>query len=244
MKALITGGTSGIGLEIAKYLSSINYETIIVARNIDIDKNKFKSKVTLYSFDLSDEDNCFKLYEKISKEKIDIIINNAGFGDIGDYKKDNIEKETNMIDLNIKSLHLLTKLFINNKNTKYIMNVSSIASIFPGGPLMSVYYATKSFVTSYSLSLYEELKINNSNINISILCPGPVDTNFDNRAGIKNSKKGKNAYKIAKYAIKKMLRKKLIIIPGIKNKLAYFFIRFVPIKFMLKITYNYQKKKL
>lgn len=244
MKALITGGTSGIGLEIAKYLSNMNYEIFIIARNIEIDKKKFNTKITLLSFDLSKEENCYKIYNKLENENIDIIINNAGFGDIGDYKKDNLEKEINMIDLNIKSTQLLTKLFIKNKNTKYIMNVSSIASFFPAGPLMNTYYASKKYITSYSLGLYEELKQNNSNIHISILCPGPVNTNFNSRAGIKNDIKGINPDKIAKYAINKMLRNKLIIIPGIKNKFAYIFIRFIPIKTLLKLVYNFQKKKL
>jgi len=244
MKALITGGTSGIGLELAKYLSNIGYNIIIVARNTEIDKKDFKTKVELYSYDLSDEDNCYKLYNKLAKDKIDIIINNAGFGDIGDYKKDNLEKELNMINLNIKSYQILTKLFINNKNTKYIMNVSSISSIFPAGPLMSTYYATKKYITSYTLALYEELKANNSNVHISLLCPGPVNTNFNNRAGIKNSLKGQNKKLVAKYAIKKMLKNKTVIIPGIKNKIANIFIRFIPTKILLKIVYNYQKKKL
>ena len=243
MKALITGGTSGIGLELTKYLSTIGYDIIIIARNTNIKKEEFKTKVELYSYDLSEEDNCYKVYNKLSKDKIDIIINNAGFGDIGDYKKDNLDKEINMINLNIKSYHILTKLFINNKNTKHIMNVSSIAGFFPAGPLMNTYYATKNYINSYTLALYEELRRNNKEVHISLLCPGPVKTNFDNRAGIKNSNKGLSPQKVAKYSIKKMLKNKLIIIPGIKNKLAYFFIRFIPLKLLLKISYNFQNKK-
>lgn len=244
MKALITGGSSGIGKEMAKYLSSLGYDLILVSRNNEeIKKIKFNTQVKIYSYDLSIEENCYKLYNKIENEKIDIIINNAGFGAFGDYKNDNLEKEINMIELNIKCLHILTKLFINNENTKYILNVSSAAGLLKGGPLMSTYYATKSYVTSYSLALYEELKRNKSDKHISILCPGPVNTNFNNRAGVNFNIKGLNAETVAKYAINKMFKKKLIIIPGFFTKIGIFMTRFIPTKLLLKITYNFQKKK-
>lgn len=243
MQALITGASTGIGYHMALYLSNIGYDLILVSRNINtIDKTSFKTNIKTYSYDLSNTDNCYKLYNKIKNEKIDIIINNAGFGAFGNYQEDNLEKEINMIDLNIKGSHILTKLFINNSNTKHILNVSSTAGILPAGPLMSTYYATKSYIYSYSLALYEELRRNNSNAHISILCPGPVATNFNNRMGV-NIGKGKKPEKVAKYAIKKMLKNKLVIIPGIKEKLGIFLARFIPTKLLLKITYNYQTKK-
>ena len=243
MQALITGASKGLGYYMAKYLSNLGYDLILVARNTEIiNKSDFKTKITMLSYDLSNIDNCYKLYNKIKNEKIDLIINNAAYGAYGDYKSDFLDKELNMIDLNIKATHILTKLFINNKNTKHILNVSSTAGLLKGGPLMSTYYATKSYVCSYSLSLYEELKRNNSSIHISILCPGPINTDFNKRMGIDNMN-GKNPEKIAKYAIKKMLKNKLIIIPGIKEKIGLFLTRFIPTKTLLKITYNYQKTK-
>lgn len=244
MKALITGGTSGIGKEMAIYLSSLGYDLVLVSRNKnEIEKINFKTNITTYSYDLSIEDNCYKLYNKLENEKIDIIINNAGFGAFGDYKNENLEKEINMINLNIKCLHILTKLFINNKNTKYILNVSSAAGLLKGGPLMSTYYATKSYVTTYSLGLYEELRRNKSDKHISILCPGPVNTNFNNRAGVNFNLNSLEPKEVAIYAIKKMFKKKLIIIPGIKQKIGIFLTRFISTKTLLKITYNFQKKK-
>lgn len=243
MQALITGASTGIGYHMALYLSSIGYDLILVSRNINtIDKKSFKTNVKTYSYDLSNTDNCYKLYNKIKNEKIDIIINNAGFGAFGNYQENNLDKELNMIDLNIKGVHILTKLFINNDNTKHILNVSSVAGLLTAGPLMSTYYATKSYICSYSLALYEELKRNNSHTHISILCPGPVTTNFNNRMGV-NSGKGKNPDKVAKYAIKKMLKNKLIIIPGIKEKIGIHLSNLVPTKTLLKIIYNYQKEK-
>jgi len=244
MKALITGGTSGIGLEIARHLSDLGYDLILVSRNTDnIKKIEFKTKVSTYSYDLSIPENCYKLYDRVENDIIDIIINNAGFGAFSDYKSDNLDKELNMINLNIKCLHILTKLFINNQNTKYIMNVSSAAGLLKGGPLMSTYYATKSYVCSYSLGLYEELRRNKSDKHISILCPGPVNTNFNNRAGVKFTLNSLDPKYVAKYSIKKMFQHKLIIIPGTTTKLGIFLTRFIPTKLLLKITYNFQIKK-
>lgn len=244
MTALITGATSGIGLEMAKYLSELGYDLILVSRNTEKIKDiAFNTNVTTYSYDLSIPENCYKLYDKLKENKIEIIINNAGFGTFGDYKNDFLDKELNMINLNITCLHILTKLFINHTHTKHILNVSSAASLLKGGPLMSAYYATKSYVTTYSLGLYEELRRNKSDKHISILCPGPVNTNFNNRAGVKFTINSLDAKYVAKYAIKKMFQKKLIIIPSHTTKLGIFFSKFIPTKILLKITYNFQTKK-
>ena len=148
-----------------------------------------------------------------------------------------------MIDLNVKCLHILTKLFVNNKHTKYVLNVASSAGLMKGGPLMSGYYATKSYVCNYSLALYEELRRNKDNKHISILCPGPVDTNFNKRAHVKFNLKSLSSEYVAKYAINMMFKNKLIIIPGFTVKLGIFMTRFLPTKLLLKITYNIQKKK-
>jgi short-subunit dehydrogenase len=246
MKALITGASTGIGKEMAVYLSELGYDIYVVARRDDklIELKKIvKTKVNIFVYDLSIMDNCYKLYECLKDEKIDIIINNAGFGTYGNYKDDNLDKELNMIDLNIKSLHILTKLFINNKYTKRILNVSSSAGLMKGGPLMGAYYGTKSYVCSYSFALFEELKRNNSDIKISVLCPGPVDTYFNKRAKVKFNLKSLSARYVARYAIDMMFKNKLIIIPGLYVKLGIFFSRFIPTKMMLKISYNIQKRK-
>lgn len=246
MKALITGASSGIGLEMAKYLSSLGHEVILVAndeRKLNSVKDVMTTDTKVYCYDLSVIDNCFLLYDKVKDEKIDIVINNAGYGIFGDYEMDNIDREMNMIDLNVKCLHILTKLFVNNKNTKYIMNVASSAGLMRGGPLMSGYYATKSYVCSYSFALYEELRRRGVDKHISVLCPGPVNTNFNKVANVKFNIKSLEAPEVAKYAIDKMFKNKLLIIPGTTVRLGVFLSRFLPLKTLLKITYNIQDKK-
>ena len=112
-----------------------------------------------------------------------------------------------------------------------------------GGPLMSCYYATKSYVCSYSMAIYEELRRNKSDKQMSILCPGPVNTEFNKRANVKFNLNSLEASYVARYAIDKMFKKKLIIIPGVMIKIGIFFTRFIPTKLLLKITYNIQRKK-
>ncbi len=246
MKALITGASSGIGKEMAIYLSEIGYDLIVVGRNkenLNSLKNKLKVNVQIFDYDLSNNENCFKLCQSLKSEVIDIVINNAGYGLFGDYSEIDLNKELNMIDLNIKALQIITNYFINNQNTKYILNVASSAGLTKGGPLMSTYYATKSYVCNYSFAIYEELRRNKSNKVISVLCPGPVDTNFNNRANVSFSIKSLTAKYVARYAIDKMFKKKLIIIPGLSVKLGMFFMKFLPTKLLLKITYNMQERK-
>ena len=246
MRALITGASSGIGREMAIYLAELGYDLIVVARNsnkLEELKNIVNTEAIIYNYDLSLLDNCYKLYDELKDKKIDIVINNAGFGTYGNYEDDNLDREMNMIDLNVKCLHILTKLFVNNKYTKRILNVSSSAGLMKGGPLMSGYYATKSYVCSYSFALYEELRRNKSDKKISVLCPGPVDTEFNNRAQVKFNLKSLSAKYVARYAIDKMFKNKLIIIPGFTVRMGIFFSRFVPTKILLRISYNIQKRK-
>jgi len=248
MKALITGASSGIGRDMARVLSDKGYDLILVARDskkLKELKRELKTNVDVISMDLESVDNCKKLYEQVKEKNIDILINNAGFGDIGAFRKTDMNKELSMIDLNIKAVHILTKLFLNNfvkKDNGYILNVSS-ASAFQPGPLMATYYSTKCYAYHLTLAIYEELKQMKSNVKISCLCPGPVDTNFNRVANCEFKVKSLSSEYVAKYAIDKMFRNKLLIIPGFNIKLLYIFGRFVPNKLKLKITYNIQYRK-
>jgi short-subunit dehydrogenase len=128
-------------------------------------------------------------------------------------------------------------------NDTYILNVASSAGLNPGGPLMSTYYATKSYVRSLSEALYYEEKKKKTKVHVSVLCPGPVDTNFNNVAGVHFSVKPLKSTYVAKYAIDNMFKNKMLIIPGFKMKCSKFFSRFVSDKYLLKVIYRIQKKK-
>lgn len=250
MKALITGASSGIGLEFAKYLALKKYELILVARNkekLEYIQEKLTTKTTIVVMDLSNEQKLKELCVLIKNENIDILINNAGFGNFGLFSDSDISTDMDMINTNIRALHMLTKYALRNmikNDSGYILNVSSSAGFMPGGPLMSVYYATKSYVYSLTQSIYYELKKKKSKVIVSLLCPGPVNTNFNKTAGVSFSIKPLSSKYVARYAIDEMLKKKkLLIIPGTKMKLAKFFSRFVSDKFLLRIIYRIQKKK-
>lgn len=248
MKALITGASSGLGKTLAIKLSKLNYDLILVARNkkkLEEVKKEIKTNAKIYAYDLSNIENIYKLYEETKKENIDLLINNAGFGELNEFIKSDIENDLNMIDLNIKAVHLLTKLFLKDmekRNSGRILNISSSAAFCPG-PLMSTYYATKGYVYSLTMAIYEELRNKKSNVKIHVLCPGAFKTNFFKRANIYKGLYVLDVDYIASYTLKEMFKNKLLIIPGTKMKLVVFFGRFIPRKLMLKLTYKVQKNK-
>lgn len=249
MKALVTGASSGIGLEMAKYLDTLGYEVILVARNkekLESVAKTLKHKPKIIVMDLSQVEDIKSLYVLVKNDDVDILINNAGFGLCGNFTETDLSKELTMIDTNIKAVHILTKLFLKDmkrKNKGYILNVASSAA-FQSGPLMATYYSTKSYVYRLTEAINYELKKEKVNVQVSCLCPGPVDTNFNNVAEVKFAVKPLKADYVAKYAIDQMLKKKLLIIPGFKMKCAKFFGRFVSDKTLMCITYRIQKKKL
>ena len=250
MKALITGASSGIGKEMAIYLSSLGWNLVLVSRNkekLEELSSKLKTKVKLVVIDLSSEKGAKDLYMITKNENIDFLINNAGFGLFGDYKDVSLSTELDMIDLNIKTVHILTRMFLKDmekRNSGYILNVASSAGLLRGGPLMSTYYATKGYVVDFTLATYEELRRNKSKVGISVLCPGPVKTNFNNVAGVNFNLSSLDAKYVARYAIDEVLKKrKLVIIPGFKVRMGIFFSRFLSVKRLLKTTYNIQRRK-
>lgn len=248
MKALITGASSGMGRDMANYLASFGYDLIVVSRDkkkLDELFNDLNVSVKKMEMDLSITDNCIKLHKMLKNENIDILINNAGFGDAGNFSETSLDKELNMIDLNIKAYHILTKLFLKDfikRDYGRILNVASMAGFMPG-PYMATYYATKNYVVSLTSAIYEELKKMGSNVSISAFCPGPVDTEFNKVARVHFSIKGLNSFDVSNYAIKKMFDEKMIIVPGFKMKVGLFLTRFIPIKLLLKISYKIQNGK-
>ena len=247
MRALVTGASSGIGKEMATYLSKLGHEVILVAKSEEklIKISKKIPNSTYVVCDLSNKDECINLYNKIKKQDIDILINNAGFGKFGEFNDISLDDELDMINVNIRAVHILTKLFLKDfikRDKGYIMNVASSAAYEPG-PLMATYYSTKAYVLRLTTSIYEELRKTNSNVHVSVLCPGPAKTNFNNVANVKFEIKSTTSEYVAKYSIDKMFKNKLIIIPTLYMKILIFFTRLTPTKLLAKISYNIQNKK-
>jgi len=258
MISLITGASSGIGLELAMVLARENWDIVLVARNkekleelkeklLKINKN---IKVWVKPYDLAKRESIGKLYEELKSEglEIELLVNNAGIGVFGEFSETSLEKELNMIDLNMTSLTILTKLFLKDmlkKDSGKILNVASTAS-FQSGPLMGVYYATKAYVLNLSEAIAEE--ISDSNVSITVLCPGPTRTNFEKMAHLEESKLFKNfhvakASDVAEYGYRALMEGKLIAIHGIFNKILYYFGKFMPRKLKRKMVKKIQEKK-
>ena len=248
MKALITGASSGIGRDMARYMASLGYDLILVGRDkekLEDLQRTLKVNSNIIIADLSDSTKVKEVYVMTKNENIDVLINNAGFGAFGKFYETDLNNEIDMINTNVVAVHLLTKLFLRDmqkRNSGYILNVASSAAFGPG-PLMATYYATKAYVNNLTEAINEELRRENSNVFICSLCPGPVDTNFNNVAGVSFSVKPLTSEEVARYAINSMFKKKVVIIPGFNMKLALFGRRFVSRKFLRKLTYNIQKSK-
>ena len=248
MNVLITGASSGIGYSFAKKFNDIGYNLFLVTRNKEkLEKltKDFKVNVQIINLNLTSSDDLKKLYLLTRNIDIDILINNAGFGLFGEFVDTNLSQELEMIDINIKAVHMLTKLYLKDmikKNSGYILNVASSAG-FGSGPLMATYYATKAYVLHLTEAISYELKKKNSKVIISALCPGPVDTNFNNVANVTFKGKSVTSDYVTTYAIKKLFQGKNIIIPTFNMKLFIFLRRLVPRSLILEITYNFQNKK-
>lgn len=247
MKALITGASSGIGKEFALQLAQMGYDLVITARRTDR-LNELKAQINgvnveIHTCDISDENECRALFEK--HPDIDILINNAGFGVFGQFTETDLDKELELIDVNIKAVHILAKLYIQQmtkRNSGYILNVASSASFSPG-PLFSSYYASKAYVTRLTRAIAYELKKQKSKVSISALCPGPVDTEFNQVAGVRFAVGSITAEYAAKYALKKMFARKTIIVPSLTMKLMRILSKIAPESISAKIIYKIQRAK-
>ncbi|ALX71199.1 SDR family NAD(P)-dependent oxidoreductase [Spiroplasma turonicum] len=260
---LITGASKGLGFEFVNFLSQLGIPLICVSRSTESlkkfkkDNNIVESNLIIFSYDLSVESEVFELLHEIKDYKISTIINNAGFGLYGLFSEVNLEKELNMIDLNIKALHILTKKFVeifNINNYGRIINIASMASFSPGGPLYSTYYATKAYVLSLGQSVNTELKKNKSKVRVVTICPGPLKTEFWKTSIDKKVSKNKKDIKVKTMDLKKYSRKSLYkalktknknyIILGAKNKLLRKCTKIFGDKTILNNVYKFQKSKL
>ena len=249
MKALITGASSGIGRDMARYLAQMGWDLILVARREERIKELKKElnnvEVRCIVTDVGRKEDCYALYETVKDETIDMLINNAGFGLAGEFVKTDLDTELNMIDVNVTAVHILTKLFLRKfakRDSGIILNVASSAGFMPG-PLLSTYYATKNYVLRLSEAIYEELRQKGSHVHISVLCPGPVNTEFNDVARVKFAVDGISSEDCARIAIDGALKGKLVIIPGLMMKAGLFLRRFAPEKLLLKLAYGFQRRK-
>ena len=247
MKALITGASSGIGKNMAYVLANKGVDLILVARSkeemIKI-KDNVKVNVDIIEMDLFKEKNVFKLYDMCKDKNIDILINNAGFGLFGIFTETDLDRELEMIDLNIKAYHILTKLFLKDfveKDSGYILNVASSAG-FMAGPRLSTYYATKNYVLKLTMAINEEVRQSGSHVVVSALCPGPVNTNFNNVADVKFNISSLNSEYASKVAIDGMFMNKLLIIPN-NMKFNHLLTKIVPTKSILFVNSLIQERK-
>lgn len=249
--ALVTGASSGIGFEMSRILSHLGYELILVARREDrlLELQKLlETHSEIITCDLSKEEECKELYKRVKEKDVSVLINNAGFGLCGNFTDTDLDRELNMIDVNIKAVHIFTKLFLKDfvkKDDGYILNVASSAGLMAGGPLMAAYYASKSYIVDLTRAVNTELADAGSNVYIGALCPGPVNTEFNDVAGVNFSMKGIDKKYCAKYALYNMFEnRKMIIVPSAGMKISACASRFIPTRPLLEITKRIQEKKL
>ena len=248
MRALITGASSGIGRDMAIYLAQKGYDLVLVARRTDR-LNELKAElnnvdVMCITADLSKTDECKRVYEETKGVEINMLVNNAGFGLAGDFVDTDLDRELTMVDTNVKAVHILTKLYLRDfvkRDSGVILNVASIAG-FMSGPLLATYYATKNYVLSLTRGIYKELKKKKSKVTVSALCPGPIKTEFFDVANVKFLIGGVDSKSVAKYAVDKALKGKLVILPGIM-KFVPFILRLVPTKLQMCVLYKFQSMR-
>ena len=248
--AVVTGASSGIGSQFARQLSNRGFDLILVARNESRLKEVAKvchSKAEIFVCDLEKESECYRLLDHLKDQKVAMFVNNAGFGNIGLFEESDLKRDLAMIDVNIRAVHILTHgiLAQMKKDDKgYILNTASVAGLMPGGPLMATYYATKSYVVSITNAIAAELKDAGSNVHISALCPGPVDTEFNDVAGVRFSMPGISARSCVIQCIRAMKKQKVIIVPNPFIRIGSVIARILPRALVMHILMKGQKAKL
>ncbi|MBN2884378.1 SDR family oxidoreductase [Patescibacteria group bacterium] len=253
---LITGASSGIGLELAWVCARNNHDLLLIARHEDklqeltkAIKEKYSVSVDYLPYDLSEIKSAQEIYNHCQAKDlfIDVLINNAGFGDWRKFIDSDIKRQLDMINVNISTLVYLSHLFIkdmkNNGGGK-IMNIASAAAFQPG-PLMSVYYATKAFVLHFSEAIANELKENN--ITVTAICPGPTASNFKKNANIGNSRLMKkrnlpSSKNVAEFSYRAMKKGKVVAIHGLINIIMTKLVNIIPRSIVVKMVRKIQEE--
>ncbi len=250
--ALVTGASSGIGCELAKLFARNGYILVLVARNREI-LNKLAedlesetgSAAKVIATDLSNPSAPLDIYQELQKDAIhiDVLVNCAGFGASGLFSEIDMQRQIDMIQVNVAALTQLTRLFLKDmltRRTGKILNVASTAGFQPG-PLMAVYYATKAYVLSFSEALAEEVR--GSGVTVSVLCPGPTRTGFQDKSGLNQSRLFRSrlvgtldAATVARAGYRGLMKNTTVIIPGARNRFLIFGIRLIPRKMLTRVV--------
>ena len=254
--AVVTGASSGMGADFARELYARGYDVVLVARRqqrlealkTELEKQTAQTPrptVTVFPADLSREEDCRALVQATRERNVEILINNAGFGVFGEFAQTSVRRELELIDVNVRAMHLLMKLYLDEfseKGSGYVLNVASSAGFLPG-PLFSSYYASKAYMLRLSQAVAYELKRKKSRVIVSVLCPGPVDTEFNEKAGVRFALPGLSSKKVTLYALKKMFAGKTVIIPGGMMKLGRLFSKIAPDRLLCAYAYRFQSRK-
>ena len=248
--AVITGASAGLGTEFAKQLADKGYKLILTARREERLKALAESlpvECVIVPADLSKTEECLRFFDIIKDYKVDIFINNAGFGDCNSFLESDLDMELDMIDVNVKAMHTLCKKMLQKmqkENHGYILNVASSAGLLPAGPYMATYYATKAYVSSLTQAIAQELKEMDSRVYVGALCPGPVDTEFYDVANVEFTLKGITPEYCVEYALKQMIKRQTVIVPTLLMKASTLASKVAPRSLAVKITSGQQRKKL
>jgi short-subunit dehydrogenase len=252
--ALITGATEGIGYELAKCFARDRHDLVLVARNrekLERVASEISAscgvRVSTIVQDLSVQEGARRVFDEVRSQgvAVDFLVNNAGVGTYGLFAEADLERELAMMQLNMISLTVLTKLFLPEmlrRRSGRILNVASTAAFQPG-PLMAVYYATKAYVVSFTEALANELQ--GSGVAASVLCPGPTRSRFQESAGMGASKLFRSgvmeASDVAETGYRALMKGKTTIIPGLRNKMLAFSVRLGPRKLLPSIVRRFQE---
>ncbi len=252
--ALVTGAASGLGFEFSKLLAKDNYNLILVDINEEAlgkvssyIQKKYKAKAEILTKDLSQADVSMKVLEFVKDRPIDVLINNAGFGLFGPFSQTDWCREADMLNLHIITTTQMTKLFLKGmlrRGSGCILNISSLAAFEPG-PLMSIYYASKAYILSFSEAIANELK--GSGVTVTTLCPGPTKTQFQEVVANSSSENKikvnmASAELVARMGYRAMLAGKVVAIPGLINKILAFLPRLIPRDKVTAIVRKIQEK--
>ena len=246
----ITGASSGIGQEFARRYAKLGCRLILTARRTDRLEAlaaKLGTPCRILPADLAKEEDCQRLFKELEGETIDIFINNAGFGDCGPFLQTELDKDLDMLSVNIRALHILTKKIgqqLYKQGFGALLNIGSCAGLMPAGPYMATYYATKAYVVSLTSALAQELREARSPVYVGCLCPGPVNTEFNAVANVEFALRGITPEYCVRCALDGMARRKTVIVPNPVVAAGMTLGRFLPRPVYIKIAAHQQRKKL